>query len=108
MLESIGVIGAGSWGTTLADLLAKKGKAVTLWAYEKELVAEMASSRVNYPFLPDIELSPQLQFTNSLEEVVSGKALVLFVPPSQVLRGVLNSALPFLQDNAIITCASKG
>lgn len=108
MLENIGVIGAGSWGTTLADLLAKKGKAVTLWAYEKELVAEMASSRVNHPFLPGIRLAPQLQFTNSLEEAVSGKALVLFVPPSQVLRGVLKSALPFLQDNVIITCASKG
>ena len=44
MQKKIGVIGAGSWGTTLADMLAKKGHQVTLWAYEPELVAEIAAA----------------------------------------------------------------
>jgi len=108
MKEKIGVIGAGSWGTTLADLLAKKGEEVTLWAYEPELVREMAETGVNTPFLPGINLSPRLSFTNSLQEAVSDKELLLFVVPSQVLRGVLKSILPFLPGDAVIISASKG
>ena len=71
MFKSIGVIGAGSWGTTLADLLAKKGHAVTLWAYEQELVVEMESRRENSIYLKGIELSGNLSFTGSLENAVS-------------------------------------
>jgi len=108
MQENIGVIGAGSWGTTLANLLAKKGHAVTLWAYEPELVNEMATTGVNGPFLPDIRLSSRLTFTNSLEEAVAGKGLLLFVVPSQVVRGVIGTALPAIPTDAVIVSASKG
>ena len=108
MQEKIGVIGAGSWGTTLADLLAKKGHAVTLWAYEPELVDEMAATGMNGVFLPGIPLSSRLKFTNSLQEAVAGKALLLFVVPSQVVRVVINSVLPHLPADAVIVSASKG
>jgi glycerol-3-phosphate dehydrogenase (NAD(P)+) len=108
MNEKIGVIGAGSWGTTLANLLAKKGEDVTLWAYEPELVLEMAETRVNTPFLPGIELSPRLRFTNSLQEAAADRDMLLFVVPSQSLRGVLRSILPFLPKDAVIVSASKG
>lgn len=108
MQENIGVIGAGSWGTTLADLLAKKGHAVTLWAYESELVREMAATGVNSLYLSGIQLSHRLQFTNSLEEAVAGKGLVLCVSPSQVVRKVIGSALPALAADAVIVSASKG
>jgi len=108
MSEKIGVIGAGSWGTTLADLLAKNGHDVTLWAYEPELVREMAESGSNSLFLPDIRLSPRLRFTNSLREAAADKALLLFVVPSQVVRGVISSVLPFLAPEAVIVSATKG
>ena len=108
MAENIGVIGAGSWGTTLADLLAKKGHSVTLWAFELELVLEMASSRVNSLFLPGITLFSGLRYTNSLEEAVTGKKLLLFVAPSQVVRGIIKATLPFIRDDAVIVSASKG
>ncbi len=108
MAENIGVIGAGSWGTTLADLLAKKGHQVTLWAYEPELVAEMANKRVNSMFLPGIPLSSRLGFTDSLTEVVSGKGMILFVVPSQVTRQVITTVLPHLPGDAVIVSASKG
>lgn len=108
MAEKIGVIGAGSWGTTLADLLAKKRHEVTLWAYEPELVEEMARTRVNTLFLPDVQLCTDLSFTNSLDEVVSGKDLLLFVVPSQVLRPVLTSILAKIPPGALIISASKG
>jgi glycerol-3-phosphate dehydrogenase (NAD(P)+) len=108
MHKTIGVIGAGSWGTTLADLLAKKGHSVTLWAYEPELVDEMTTTGVNGMFLPGIRLSSRLAFTNSLEEAVAGKALLLFVVPSQVVRGVITRLLPAIPPDAVIVSASKG
>jgi glycerol-3-phosphate dehydrogenase (NAD(P)+) len=108
MQEKIGVIGAGSWGTTLADLLAKKGEDVTLWAYEPELAVEMAETGVNTPFLPGIRLSPRLRFTSSLQEAAADRDMLLFVVPSQSLRGVVRSVLPFLPKDAVIVSASKG
>ena len=108
MQEPIGVIGAGSWGTTLANLLAKKGHEVTLWAYEADLVNEMAATGINSLFLPGITLSPRLSFTNSITEAVSGKRLILCVVPSQVVRQVVASALPSIPTDAVIVSASKG
>lgn len=108
MHEKIGVIGAGSWGTTLADLLAKKGHEVTLWAYEPELVREMAETGVNSLFLPGISLSPRLRFTNSLQEAAAGTDMLLFVVPSQVVRGVIKAIIPSLPKEAVIVSASKG
>ena len=108
MSEKIGVIGAGSWGTTLADLLAKKGEDVTLWSYERELALDMADTGINSLFLPGIRLSPRLCYTNSLQEAVSDKDMLLFVVPSQLLRGVLTGALQYFPREAIVVSASKG
>lgn len=108
MYKSIGVIGAGSWGTTLADTLAKKGHKVTLWAYEQELAAEMESSRENSIYLKGIALSGKLAFTSSLERAVSNKELLLFVVPSQVLRKVVEEAISFISKGTLIVSASKG
>jgi len=108
MNEKIGVIGAGSWGTTLANLLAKNGSDVILWAYETELVHEMRGNGVNSLFLPGISLSTCLRYTNSLQEAVAGREILLFVVPSQVLRGVINASLPYFPENAVVVSASKG
>ena len=108
MREKIGVIGAGSWGTTLANLLAKKGHEVTLWAYEPELVEEMGRTGINTLFLPGITLDPGLRYTNDLEEAVRGKGMVLCVAPSQVVRKVIAQLLPSLAADAVIVSASKG
>lgn len=108
MAEKIAVIGAGSWGTTLADLLAKKGHEVTLWAYEPELVLEMRDNRENTLFLPGIKLNERLRFTNDMEEAYRGCSMVLCVVPSQLVRRVMTNSLPFLPKEAIIVSASKG
>jgi glycerol-3-phosphate dehydrogenase (NAD(P)+) len=108
MKEKIGVIGAGSWGTTLADLLAKRGHDVILWVYEPELVHEMRETGVNGLFLPGISLSPRLRYTNSLREAVTDRDILLFVVPSQLLRGVIMNSLAYLPENAVIVSASKG
>ncbi len=104
----IGVIGAGSWGTTLADLLASKGFPVTLWAFENDLVERMTAKRENDLFLPGFKLSDNLSFTNRLSEAVSNKALVLFVPPSQVLRRLLQQVVADFRSDAVVVSASKG
>jgi glycerol-3-phosphate dehydrogenase (NAD(P)+) len=104
----IGVIGAGSWGTTLADLVAKRGQEVVLWAHEAKSVEEMKRTRINSLYLPGVVLAEGLEFTGSLQEAVSGKELILSVTPSQLTREVLQKALPFIDENAIIVSASKG
>ena len=108
MTERIGVIGAGSWGTTLADLLARKGHDVTLWCYEPELVAEMHATGINSRYLPEIPLSPRLACTNSLDQAAADAGLVLFVSPTQVMRSVLGEVLPSLPQGIPLVSASKG
>ena len=105
---NIAVIGAGSWGTTLADLLARKGNQVTLWAYEADLVERMSSNRVNDLYLPDTVLHENLDFSNDLPQTVTDREVVLLVPPSQVMAGLIRVAAPHFSENALIISASKG
>jgi glycerol-3-phosphate dehydrogenase (NAD(P)+) len=104
----ISVIGSGSWGTTLANLLAEKGYPVTLWAYETELAERMRRTRQNDLYLPGVTLSEQLSFTSTLAEAVTGQRLILLVPPSQVLRRVVEQCVPHLDERVLIVSASKG
>lgn len=108
MKGKIGVIGAGSWGTTLADLLARKGHYVTLWAYEPDLVTEMRSTGFNTRFLPSIPLSPSLNYTNSLAEAAADAGLILLVSPTQVMRSILSLLMPYLPAGIPLVSASKG
>jgi glycerol-3-phosphate dehydrogenase (NAD(P)+) len=108
MQTKIGVVGAGSWGTTLANLLAQKGFAVELWSYEADLAERMQQTRINDLYLPGMELSENLQVTSSLPPVCADKQLVLFVSPSQVTRTVFKQALPHIDERALIVSASKG
>jgi len=104
----VGVIGAGSWGTTLADLLAKKHYKVTLWAYEPDLVARMRKTRENDLFLPGFQLAETLAVTNDLAEAAAGKDLLLLVPPSQVMRRVVSQAAAHIAHGTLIVSAAKG
>jgi glycerol-3-phosphate dehydrogenase (NAD(P)+) len=104
----IAVIGAGSWGTTLANLLAKKKHRVTLWVYERDLAARMVAGRENDLYLPGFPLSPQLDFSSDLEEAVRGRQLVLLVPPSQVMRQVVSGIAGSIGEETLLVSASKG
>jgi len=107
-MMNIGVIGAGSWGTTLADLLAKKGFPVTLWVYESDLAERMAKTRINDLYLNGFTLSPNLAFTNELSEAVVDRQLLLLVSPSQVMRQVLKQLQPHLDKTCLLVSAAKG
>jgi len=106
--KQLAVIGAGSWGTTLANLLAEKWQNVTLWCYETDLAERMAKTQVNDVYLPDTQLTANLQVTSDLAAAVQNKDLILFVTPSQVTRLVLKQTLPHLSSNSLIVSASKG
>ncbi len=108
MAESIGVIGAGAWGTALALLLADTGHDVTLWMYEKDLAEEVARTRENATYLPGFRILDSIRLTSSLEEAVQGKAVVLSVVPSHTVRSVAVQYAPFLSRDAVLVSASKG
>ncbi len=108
MIERIGVIGAGAWGTALSVLLADKGHEVTLWMHEKDLAEEMARTRENRVYLPGFALPVSIAVTSSLESAVKDKTIVLSVVPSHTVRAVVQQFAPFLSKNSIIISASKG
>ncbi|MEC9150855.1 MAG: 2-dehydropantoate 2-reductase N-terminal domain-containing protein, partial [Pseudomonadota bacterium] len=89
---SVGVIGAGAWGTALAQMLASDGRDVLIWAREAELVAEINSARTNSLFLPSATLSDTIRATGDLGEMAGLDAL-LVVTPAQHMGNVL-AAMP--------------
>lgn len=104
----IAVVGAGSWGTALAGLLASKGYGVDLWVFEQKVREEIEKSRENKTFLPGFFLPETLVPNNDLEEVVREKDLVLIVVPSHVMRETARKMAGFLTKECIVVSASKG
>ena len=108
MSETIAVIGAGSWGTTLGNLLAKKGHEVRLWSYEEDVTEAIRSEGRNAVYLPEIELSENLVGTSDMAEAVAGAGVVLSVSPSQHVRAVMGQAADAIDPDALLVSASKG
>ncbi len=108
MAETLGVIGAGAWGTALSMLLADKGHEVTLWMYEKDLAEETARTRENRIYLPGFTIPPSVKVTSSLEAAVKDHAIVFSVVPSHTVRSVTKQYVSFLAKDVIIISASKG
>jgi glycerol-3-phosphate dehydrogenase (NAD(P)+) len=104
----IGVVGAGSWGTALANLLASKGYAIDWWVFEKEVKEQIRQSGENTVFLPDVKLSSNLHPSNDLARVVSAKDIILVVVPSHVVRETTLKMADHLAKDTIIVSASKG
>jgi len=105
---NIGVLGAGGWGTAIANLLAKKGFSVTLWVHSKELFRIMREKRENPFYLPRVHLSNGIFFTNSIEDAVKGKEVIVSVSPSHVTREIMEEAKPFIDERAMIISGTKG
>jgi glycerol-3-phosphate dehydrogenase (NAD(P)+) len=107
-MSYISVIGAGSWGTTLACLLSDKGFDVTLWVHEKDLADDINNIRMNNTYLPDIILPDNLRVTHNIEDAIKKARYVLNAVPAQYTRSVFKEAIPYIQDQAIIISVSKG
>jgi len=104
----IGVIGAGGWGTALADLLARAGHDVDIWCYEEEVARAIELRRENEAYLPGISLSDNIKPTTDIEEATGGKEIVVSVSPSHAVREVMKDASPYIASDAIVMSASKG
>ena len=105
---NISVIGAGSWGTTLANLVAQNGYKVVLWARERSIVDEINTSHKNSNYLKGISLSENLSATNDLKEASSDKDIIISAVPSQFLRRVMSEMSASVKKGAIIVSVTKG
>lgn len=104
----VAVLGAGSWGTALAILLARNGARTTLWGRDPAAIAAMAAMRRNARYLPDAEFPPSLALSAELEATVAAAQLVLVVTPSHAFGDVLRRIAPVLAKGAGLAWATKG
>lgn len=104
----ITVIGAGSWGTALAKMLGENHTDVVLWARSRELAAELAASRQNRRYLPEVTLPASLTFTADLAYAVREAALVVLATPSHAMRATARDLAGRLADGTVVVSAAKG
>jgi glycerol-3-phosphate dehydrogenase (NAD(P)+) len=103
----VAVVGAGSWGTTVAGLLAARGPAV-LWARSPAVAEGIERTRENRRYLPGISLPPALRATALLADALEGADLVLVAVPSHGFRAVLELMRPALRAGAVVVSLAKG
>jgi glycerol-3-phosphate dehydrogenase (NAD(P)+) len=102
------VLGAGSYGTSLAISLARNGANVVIWGHEPEHMAKLEGDRANHEFLPGIDFPESLIVESDLNKAVQASRDLLVVVPSHVFGIVLNSVKPHLRDDSRICWATKG
>jgi len=106
-MKKISVIGMGSWGTTLAILLAEKGVSVTGWEWLRERALEMQKNRINKSFLPDCPFPENLSVTNNVNKAASFGDIIVIAVPSQFVRNTISKAKSELMHKYIVS-VTKG
>jgi glycerol-3-phosphate dehydrogenase (NAD(P)+) len=107
--EKILVLGAGNFGTCLAQHLAEQGYDVVLWSRSIEIVDAITKNHKNPKYLSTINLSPRLTATSKIDEnLLRSMSVVLQVTPTQSMREVLTQLRPFWRKNLLLICAAKG
>ncbi|MGZ4106090.1 MAG: NAD(P)H-dependent glycerol-3-phosphate dehydrogenase [Tumebacillaceae bacterium] len=107
-MTQVAVIGAGSFGTALANVLADKGCQVDLYARREEMVREINEQHTNTRYLPDVTIHSAIRASSDLQEVLVGKKWVLIVTPSAAFRETLQLMRPHLEPDVSIVHATKG
>lgn len=108
MAEKIAVIGAGSWGTAIAKIMAEKGHKVILWSFEPEVAQTIEKTHKNPLFLTDVKLPNSIKTTTDLALAIEGCSLAVSVVPSQNVRGIWASAAKYLPKASLLVSCSKG
>ena len=103
----VAVVGAGSWGTAMAAMLAAKVP-TTLWARRPELAAAIEADGHNPDYLPGLRLPPSLRATSTLAEALDGADVVVMAVPSHGFRAVLDEGRPGIRPGATIVSLTKG
>jgi glycerol-3-phosphate dehydrogenase (NAD(P)+) len=104
----VAVLGAGSWGTTLANLLATKGDEVRIWAYEPEVVEAINRKQENPLFLPGVPLARGLRAYGDAREAVAGVPVIVSAAPSHAVRRVVNRIQGEVKPGTLVVSATKG
>jgi glycerol-3-phosphate dehydrogenase (NAD(P)+) len=107
-MKNIGIIGAGAWGTAIAQLLASSGKKVTLWGLEEETVWSINEQHENTLFLPGVDLSNNMKATTDIEDAIKGMDAIFFVTPAQYLRQTCKNIVSIFPKGIPAVICSKG
>ena len=107
-MQRIAIIGAGNWGTALAATLARANHAVTLWAYEPEVVESLRARHENELFMPGVKLPESIAATGDLTEALEGAQTVITAMPSHVCQGLYEQMLRYLRPEMVLVSATKG
>lgn len=107
-MKTIGVIGAGSWGTALAITLSNKGHNVKICDVNAEHLAEMRANRENVRYLPGIKFCDRLHIVDDAQEALEDADVALFSAPAQHFRSAFEGALPYLTDDMVVVNVAKG
>ena len=106
-MSSIGVLGAGTWGTALARMLCNSGHEVIVWSISAEEVQGLSATR-KHPNLPGCVLPETIRFTNQIREACRGKDILLCAVPSVYVRSTIRAARPYITPDQIIVDVAKG
>lgn len=107
-MAKVSVIGAGSWGTALASVLARNGHEVAIWSIMEEEIAMLKEKREHVTKLPGVKLSEEICFTTNLEEAVEGREMLVLAVPSVFTRGTAKNMQPFVKEGQLIVNVAKG
>ncbi|MBU0560078.1 MAG: NAD(P)-dependent glycerol-3-phosphate dehydrogenase, partial [Bacteroidetes bacterium] len=104
----VSVLGAGSWGTTLAILLSLNGNSVTMWEFRKAYAKTLNKTRENKIFLPGVKIPDDIVITHDLDEAITDKHFIIIAVPTQFIRGVLKQFSRKNFHNTTFVSVSKG
>lgn len=107
-MAKVSVIGAGSWGTALAILLANNGHETTLWSHRREQAEELAVTREHKAKLPGVELPKEMEITSDLEASLLEKDVVVLAVPSVAVRSTAKKMKPYIKEGQLIVNVAKG
>lgn len=106
--HKVAIVGGGSFGTAIANIVADNGHDVCLWMRNAERVAEVNEQHSNSAYLPDISLNPALRASTDLAETVTGCDVVFVAVPSKSCRDVARQLAPLLADGTMVVSTTKG
>ena len=107
-MKTIGVIGAGSWGTALAAVVAGKGNKVRIWDIDESHLKSMEENRENIDYLPGVPLDDNITISYTTEETLRDADVVLFSAPAQHFMSALESAKAYIKSGSLIINVAKG
>lgn len=107
-MKSIAIIGAGSWGIALGQLLHNNGHQITVWSIIEDEIKMLQKEHEHKDKLPGVKLPEDMIFTNNLEEAINGKEILVLAVPSIFTRSTAHSMKPYVKDGQIIVNVAKG